>query len=282
MKEKLARVQSDLNLFLSKQSSKGTTSIKETEKVILYIRDLVVQIKNQVLNEDFSSLEEEIAFFKHYKPQFVSNLIMYNILYRTEIEKPSFCPKSEYKYFKRELKKIELFFEENNQFYQYYKSNQDYLDTKYFVRNQHNIKMLLQTYHIDFNYQFTTSHDYKLAEVIAFEKLQDHFKKKLKKMHSFKPKNTPFFFQKPPLKWTADKSSLIEILYGFKETKSINDGKVSIAELAKIFSKVFDIQLYDYASVFKFIKKRQTNQFKYINQMHGDLYKRITKKKRVC
>lgn len=282
MNQKIEGVLSDLNLFLSKQPSNVTTSLEETEKVIRYIVKTVVQIQNLILDEDFSSIEDEIAFFKHHKPQIISHLIIHNVLYRTETEKPSFCPKSEYKYYKRELKKIEIFFEENSQFYQYYKSNQDYLDTKYFVRNQHSIKMLLQSYHIDFNHQFTTSHDYKLAEVIAFEKLQDHFKKKLKKMHSFKPEKTPFFFQKSPLKWTDDKSSLIEILYGFQECKSVNDGKVTLVQLAKVFSVVFDIQLYDYANTFKFIKKRQSNQLKYINQMQDNLFKRMFKKKRAC
>ena len=163
MNNQLDRVLSDMNQFLSQNPTTNCT-IEESEKVILYILNAVVQIKNLITNEDFSSVEEEISFFKHYKPQIISHLIIYNVLYRTETEKPSFCPKSEYKYYKKELKKIELFFEENTQFYQYYKSNQNYLDTKYFVRNQHNIKMLLQTYHVDFNYQFTTSHDYKLAD----------------------------------------------------------------------------------------------------------------------
>ena len=279
MKEKLARVQSDLNLFLSKQPLNQIISLEETEKVILYIVNTVVEIKNLILDEDFSSIEEEITFFKHYKPQIVSHLIIHNVLYRTETEKPSFCSKSEYKYYKRELKKIKLFFEENNQFYQYYKSNQDYLDSKYFVRNRHSIKMLLQTYHIDFNHQFSTSHDYKLAEVIAFEKLQDHFRKKLKKMHLFRPQKPPFFLQKYTLKWTDKKSYLIEVLYGLYETKSINSGKVKLSELADVFSKVFDIQLYDYATVFKEIKKRQSHPTKYIDKVGVNLRLRIFKKK---
>ena len=72
MKEKLARVQSDLNLFLSKQPSNITTSLDEIEKVILYIVNTVDQIKTQFQNEDFESIEEEIAFFKYYKPEIIS------------------------------------------------------------------------------------------------------------------------------------------------------------------------------------------------------------------
>ena len=108
MKEKLARVQSDLNLFLSKQPSNITTSLDEIEKVILYIVNTVDQIKTQFQNEDFESIEEEIAFFKYYKPEIISKLYLFNSHYRISKEKPSYCSKSEYQYYKRELKKKKI------------------------------------------------------------------------------------------------------------------------------------------------------------------------------
>lgn len=267
MNEQLQRVFCDIQHYISQHPSKNNLTLKQAEAIILYLAQSIEKIKVQIQQEDFLNSKDEITFFKHYKPQIVSHLIIYNCIYRTEIEKPTYCSYSEYKYFKRELKKIKLFFEENYQFYQYYKANQSHLDEKYFIRNRHNIKLLLSSYVVNFNFDFSTSHDFKVAEIIAFEHLKEYFEQKMRNYHQEKLKNPPFFFQNSPLCWTHDKSALVELIYAIYATKAINHGKITLKKLAHIFGKLMGISLQDYARVYSELKKRKGNPTKYLDAL---------------
>lgn len=261
------RVMGDIQSYISQHPNQNNLTPQQIESIIIYIAQSIEKMKMEIIKDDFPSITDEIYFFKHFKPQIVSLIIIYNSIYRTEIEKPSYCSYSEYRYYKRELKKIKLFFEENHQFYQYYKANQNYLDEKYFIRNRHNIKLLLAPCIINFNFDFSTSHDFKVAELIAFEHLKEHFEQKMKNYHDKKLKNPPFFLKNSPLVWTYDKSALIEIIYALYATKVINHGQITIKKIASTFGKVLGINLDDYARVHGEMKKRKTNHTKYLDAM---------------
>jgi len=82
----------------------------------------------------FTSKTEEIEFFKIGKPEIASKLIYHNEIYTLEIRKPSGTDKTIRKYYKKEQRKLNMFFEENREFYTYYRSANTCLDNKYFIR----------------------------------------------------------------------------------------------------------------------------------------------------
>ena len=71
-----------------------------------------------------------------------------------------------------ELDRLKSFFDNNLEFYQYYRTGATYLDDKYFVRGKHDIRLSLDTFFFATNSKFSTSHDYKVSKILANELLR--------------------------------------------------------------------------------------------------------------
>ena len=72
----------------------------------------------------------------------------------------------------KELKKLQRFFKNNLDFYKYYRSNNSFVDEKFFVRGKHDIRLWLDTFYFEADHRFSTSHDYKVAKIIANDLIQ--------------------------------------------------------------------------------------------------------------
>ena len=94
---------------------------------MLEINSTLKKLKSFILRTKFASDNEEIDFFKNRKPLILSKLIYYNDIYRIETRKPSGGEKMIRKYYQTELFKLKEFFEENVDFYGYYRTNSTFL-----------------------------------------------------------------------------------------------------------------------------------------------------------
>ncbi|MBN8567257.1 MAG: RteC domain-containing protein [Flavobacteriales bacterium] len=77
------------------------------------------------------------------------------------------------------------------------------------------------------------------------------------------------------LKWTTSKTYLVELIYAFQASGSINNGNATIKEIAETFEKMFNIQLGQYNRTFMEIKARKIEQTKFLNLLQQDLEKKI-------
>lgn len=152
--------------------------VQRTEAIIYRIVECLSEIKDYVLKRGFTNVDEEIRFFKYQKPVIVSKLIYYNAIYKIETRKP-YGAKRIRKYLKKELKKLKRFFDNNIDFYKYYRSNNSFLDEKMFVRGKHDIKLWLDTYYFQSDQSFSTSHDYKVAKIMANDLIQVYLEDQL-------------------------------------------------------------------------------------------------------
>src|SRR5690606_29938059 len=145
-----------MDKFYNETHSKLETRINEleivincptqrTEAVIHLILECLTQVKGYVIKRGFKNTDEEIRFFKYQKPAIVAKLIYYNAIYKIETKKP-YGTKPIRKYLNKELKKLKRFFDNNLDFYKYYRSNNSFLDEKMFLRGNHDIKLWLDTY----------------------------------------------------------------------------------------------------------------------------------------
>ncbi|WP_417888065.1 RteC domain-containing protein [Zunongwangia sp.] len=100
-------------------------------------------IKKKTVHHKFENQYDEILFFKYTKPKFVSKLIYYNQIYKIETRRPYGGKRVLRKYLLKELNKLKCFFDDQLEFYKYYRTGSTYLDHKYFVRNKHDIKFNL-------------------------------------------------------------------------------------------------------------------------------------------
>lgn len=91
------------------------------EKSVEIILKSIEKIKGIALKSGFKTEHEEIMFFKEIKPQFTSKLIYYNSLYKIETKKPSGGARILKKYYNNELIKLKRYFENNLDFYKYYR-----------------------------------------------------------------------------------------------------------------------------------------------------------------
>lgn len=157
----------------------------------------------------FSSPSEEIHFFKFQKPVIVAKLIYYNAIYKIETKKP-YGAKRIMKHLNKELKKLKRFFDDNLDFYKYYRSNNTHLDDKLFLRGKHDIKLGLDTYYLQSDQAFSTSHDYKVAKIMANDLVEVYIEDQLHTVNKHLIIKHPIANE---LHWTGSKAALIELIY---------------------------------------------------------------------
>ncbi|KKX49796.1 tetracycline resistance element mobilization regulatory protein RteC [Sphingobacterium sp. IITKGP-BTPF85] len=219
-------------------SSDINDSISLWEKIIEIILDKINELKKAVLAKGFSSQEEEILFFKNLKPKIVAKLIYYNAIYKIETKKP-YGVKPIRKYLKKELKRLKRFFENNLEFYKYYRNNNSFLDEKFFVRGKHDIKLCLDTYYFQSDQSFSTSHDYKVAKIMANDLIQVYIEDQLYKNMEQEDR----LIDLPKLNWTGSKASLIELIYALHYQAVFDNGNADIRLIAKYFESTFNVNL---------------------------------------
>ena len=162
---------SKLELEISELEVEVDCSLQRIEAAIHLILECLSELKEYVLKKGFKNTNEEIRFFKYQKPVIVSKLIYYNAIYKIETRRP-YGNKRIRKYFVKELKKLKRFFDNNLDFYKYYRSNNSFVDEKFFVRGKHDIRLWLDTFYFEADHRFSTSHDYKVAKIIANDLIQ--------------------------------------------------------------------------------------------------------------
>ena len=243
--------------------------IKRIEAVIHHIIQSLADLKDFVLKNDFKNMEEEIHFFKYQKPVIVSKLIYYNAIYKIETRRP-YGNKRTKKYFTKELKKLKRFFENNLDFYKYYRSNNSFVDEKFFVRGKHDIRLWLDTFYFEADHRFSTSHDYKVAKIIANDLIQVYLEDQLHNT-AYRDKSTDL----PKLNWTGSKTAMIELIYALYSQGVFDNGNADIKVIAKTFERTFNLDLGDFYHTFMELKSRKINSTKFLDSLRDALIRKM-------
>ena len=259
---------SKLELKISELEVEVDCSLQRTEAAINLILECLSELKEYVLRRGFKNTNEEIRFFKYQKPTIVAKLIYYNAIYKIETRKP-YRAKRIKKYLNKELKKLKRFFDNNLDFYKYYRSNNAFLDEIFFVRGKHDIKLWLDTFYFEADHRFATSHDYKVAKIIANDVIQVYLEDQL---HSINLKKAS---DNSTLNWTASKTALTELIYALHSHDVFNDGNADIKLIAQTFEKAFNIDLGDFYHTFMELKARKINRTKFLDNLCEALIKRM-------
>jgi|SRR5690606_25464839 len=244
------------------------------ESMKLTLRSLA-SLKEFTLSRDFKDLEEEIFFFKELKPKVLSKLIYHNAIYKIETKKPFGGTKIFRKYLLKELVKLKRYFDNNLEFYKYYRTGSTYLDHKYFVRGKYDIKLTLDTYYFESDHTFSTSHDYKVAKIIANDQIQVHLENELAQLFRNSSKSKARFPQKSNLKWTAPKVALIELIYALHSEGVFNNGAVDLKDIAQAFEHMFRIDLGQYRRTFLEIRVRKSDRTRFLDKLKDKLTDRM-------
>lgn|SRR5690606_20700322 len=258
-----------LETTISELEIEADYSIQRIELVIQLIVECLSDVKEYVLKKGFKNTDEEIHFFKHQKPTIVAKLIYYNAIYKIETKKP-YGAKPIRKYLKKELKKLKRHFDNNLDFYKYYRTNNSYLDEKLFVRRKHDIKLCLDTYYFQSDHSFNTSHDYKVAKIIANDLIQVYIEDQLYNKHQEEKSTAP-----KKLNWTGSKASLIELIYALHYQGVFDNGNADIRLITKYFENTFNVNLGNFYQTYLELRTRKMNRTKFLDALRETLIKKM-------
>lgn len=245
---------------------------EESYKIVSKAYD---KLQTFVLKYKFKTAGEEIKYFKTQKPQLISKLIYFGKVYHIEMKKPQGTDKSKRKYLLNELDKINRYFDNNLDFIRYYRSNDIFLDHKYFIRNKIDFRHSTESFSIELDKKQSTSFDFKISKIIANDLLQIYLHDELKYLELYDKKDKSQVVHKSSLMWTAPKVHLIEVLYAFHTAGVFNNGKAELKEVAAHLESAFGVDFGQYHRTFLEIRIRKTGRTKFLDELKDYLNKRM-------
>ncbi|MBI3521454.1 MAG: RteC domain-containing protein [Bacteroidetes bacterium] len=266
---------SDLDYNLKLIEQENEMPLKRSEECFVVCKKTIEQLKTFMLKYKFKSTIEEIKFFKEIKPQFTSKLVFYLTLYNIETKKPNGGKETLKKYLAKELDKLKNYFDYNLDFYKYYRAGANYLDHKYFVRNKYDIQLTLDGHIFENDTRFSTTHDFKVAKILAHDLLQVYVEDELAYLERREPSSSFQEYPRTRLTWTESKTSLTELIYALQSQGVFNNSRADIKEIAAYFETVFNIELGDYYRTYLEIRVRKTGRIKFLNLLQESLTKKM-------
>lgn len=251
--------------------------IQKSEKGIKITRHSLDLLRELVNDKEFKDSVAEIIFFKNIKPQVFSKLIYYHKLFNIETKRPRSSKKSQAKYLNNHIDKLQVYFNDNLEFYHYYRRGASFLDEQYFLRGKADIRLHPEIFHFFADKQFSTSHDSTVATIIAYDMLIIHLKTEIDKLENnngMETKNSSNPILASKLFWTGHKTDLIELIYALHSCGAINSGTADIKEMAAVCEQIFNIDLGNYYHTFIEIRARKSNNTKFLDKLKESLIKR--------
>ncbi|MCW3072882.1 MAG: hypothetical protein JWO44_2772 [Bacteroidetes bacterium] len=249
--------------------------LKREKKSIELCITILTELKARVIKKGFASKEEEIDFFKNIKPGFESQLKYHAALFELERLKPHGSIAAKRSYFEKKLKEIHNKVQTDLEFYTYYKTGSMHFDDLFFTRCLSNFQLAIQHSVFDVDMNFRTSHDNKVAEILANEQLIKYIETELDKLETIPPAEVKSVQNsKQQLKWTDSKVALIELIYALHSSGSLNKGVLDLKELVLALSLLLNVELGDFYRTWAEIKIRK-EPTRYLDSLKVNLENRI-------
>jgi hypothetical protein len=270
------RLYADLNKDLNAILLDDEQVIKRQEKSIHTCLKYLRKLKDYAKLNDPATPDEEIAFFKGIKPRFKSQLIFHQALLNIEIRKPIGEGQVVSEYYLNEIKILRHFFESNLTFYQYVRTQATYLDEYYFVRGNYDVHLDPDQCVIDFDPTFSTTHDHKLAQVMANELLQEHLEQAIMRINQ-RDAITQIDAEFKDFDWKQTKCALIELIYSWHATEAF--GKKNLKSIVKFIERSFNVSLGNFYDTYDWLCGR-SSPTTYLDEMREAFLLRMEKKLR--
>ncbi len=276
MNKKYKNILKKLDFDLNFLESSSEDPLFIAEEGIKITRKALKELRAKVISNNFNSIEEEIEFFKFIKPKVYSKLIYYVKLFCLENKKPRGSVKSRVKYFNEQVNRLQVYFQDNLDFYHYYRRGATIFDEHYFLRDKVNIRLFPDSFHFLIDDQFSTSHDSTVATIMTYDMLIVYLSREIEKLeNNGNYINMELLHKQSPIVWTSSKIHLIELIYALHSMDVINNGSVSIKDIARVTERIFKVDLGDYYRAFLEIRMRKKDRTKFLNMLKENLEKRM-------
>ena len=251
----------------------GKCLIDDCKIIILFLKEKLAELKQDILSHPFTDEEEEINFFKHRKPMLLGRLMYFYTVLHIE----SYCPPCREladDYYRKKQEEQKLFFDRCVSFYQYYRSGATYRDHYYFLREKKEICPETEMYLFDEEPEFSTGYDRVVARILAMEMLYAYL---TARRHALTRESGESGI--PPLlqehHWTDKKTAAVELIYAIHAAGSVDNGQIDIIELANLFEIVFHIDLGDVYRLFINMRERKNSRTVYLDYLKEKIQKRM-------
>ncbi|WP_418264201.1 RteC domain-containing protein [Flavobacterium faecale] len=235
--------------------------IKFSKEFIFWAETKIDELHEWLKTHDFENEEEEIEFFKEIKPCIVSKLIFQKELLRIHTNMPS-GNKLSLKFFEEELKKAAKSLNVESKFYSYYRSDANDWDSQYFTRKTKKSILDTDNSQIGFDSKISTCYDNKIASILAHDLLICYIENRIRKIKTKiklkKKASQKAIKAQSNLQWTGTKTEFIELIYALYFAKVLNNGNISIKEIASTMGALFNMDIKDSLyRTYSEIKKRK-------------------------
>ena len=234
------------------------------------------QLKTFILSYNFNGEEEEILFFKEIKPRLCFRLIYYRKLYNIEMNRPAGTDKQR-EYLSEALNDINKYNCKRLDFIRYYRSGSSHLDSLYFLRGKTDTGQYLETFSYEFDPNFTTNCDFKVAKILSNDMLSDYL---MREIEALNDSNNivvgAFGFPTIKLTWKGTKAELQEQILSWDCDSTFGD--IPFTQLHNYMQNVFNIQLDSNLSRVLDDLKTRNNPTPFLDKLKKALLRRMGRK----
>ena len=150
------------------------------------------------------------------------------------------------------------------------------MDGQYFMRGKPDMQIIVDSFYYETDPQFSTSHDFKVAKILANELLEIYLTNRLHELERREQrKRVKNGFMGKVLRWTGTKRALVELIYALDACGCLNKGTVDIKEIVAYFEYVFDIDLGDFYHTYMELKAKTKDRTGFLSTLKDRLLMRM-------
>ena len=233
------------------------------------------QLKTFILSYNFQGDEEEILFFKEINPRLCFRIIYYRKLYNVEMDRPAGTEKQR-EYLNDLLNGINKYNSKRLDFIRYYRSGSSHLDALYFLRGQTDTEQYMETFAHEFDPNFSTNCDFKVAKILANDMLSDYLTREIEALNDNNVVAGSFGFPAFKFTWKGTKVELQEQILSWDSNSTFGD--VPFTQLHSYIQNVFNIQLDSHLSRILDDLKTRNNPTPFLDKLKNALLRRMGRK----
>ncbi|HRO46755.1 RteC domain-containing protein [Agriterribacter sp.] len=264
-----------LAYLLNEIHNDSSNPIQQAGRSIRVCEQHIGELKLYIKQVHFKDSSEEIQFFKEIQPKFYCQYIYHVKIFSIEANRPIGSDKVQRKYLLHYMQRIQFFFDNNLEFYQYFRTGATHFDDVYFTRGSRAAPIIPDALSLFFDNDFCTVHSYKAAKLFANELLMDYLNTALLQLNNMAQEPISAAVLPVTLKWSASKVSLIELIYALQSTGAFKNGLADVKQIVSLFEMVFDISLGNVYNVFQEMRMRKKNRTCFIDLLRQKLIERM-------
>lgn len=253
------------------------TNVQRLKARLKKINRTIDELRLEVSQNGFADDEEEIHFFKYWKPGFLSQYFFEQELFKIELRLPDSNSQDVIiEYYKQELNFLEMFNAKHQFLREYYLSESDELDRVYFLRKSSAANPLWTDAQMD-DQTFATQGDTIFARFRCNDRLKAYLLSSLIAVENRK-KGPPDIDDYLDLLWTGETISVVELAYGFWLTGSFNKGKATLSQIVRWIEIHWGVSIDNTQRKFAEISNRKRlSHTRYIDEMKEAIIEKINR-----